>query len=263
MLADQHRAQHCGSTHGHGAAATYTLLFDRHDYTAPPLLTRTPQHALHLGWHLAYDTPKGVLVTTSRGMWIAFEGLDGCGKSTQVTRLAALRHGYIVREPGGTPLGVQLRDILLHGDHVDPHGEVLLFAADRAQLAADVIVPTLEHGVDVISDRSLWSSVAYQGAGRELGVPQVQSVNQFALSGVLPDIVVLLDIDPADTAARLGTTRDRIEQESPAFFERVAECFRELAETHSWVVVDGRQPPDVVTAAVCAALAQRTASSIG
>jgi dTMP kinase len=195
------------------------------------------------------------------GLLIAFEGVEGAGKSTQLDRLRdeLERRGHevvVTREPGGTPAGERIREVLLDpATGLDPRAEALLFAAARAQLVGQVIRPALERGAVVLCDRYLDSSLAYQGAGRGLGRGPVQEVNRFATGGLLPDLVVLLDLDPAEGLGRRAGGRDRIEVESLGFHRRVREAFRELAagDPDRFAVVDAAAPPDKVAAAVLAA----------
>lgn len=175
----------------------------------------------------------------SPGLFIAFEGGDGAGKSTQVARLAeALEsRGLTIlrtREPGGTPIGEKLRSLVLdHGHgHIDAHTEALIFAASRAAHASQVIRPALARGDVVLTDRYIDSSVAYQGAGRDLGADAVRSLNEWATSGLQPDLTVLLDVDPADgrrrrTAGAVG--EDRLESEADEFHAKIRGTFLELA----------------------------------
>ena len=166
--------------------------------------------------------------------YIAFEGVEGAGKSTVVRMLAErLRsegHEVVeVREPGGTRLGDAIRGLLLDGDSpMAPWAEASLFAAARAQLAAEVVGPALERGAWVLSDRTVYSSLAYQGGGRRLGLEEVRTLNALALDGTWPDLVVWLDVD-----AEVGLTRqengDRIGSEDLAFHLAVADTFAELA----------------------------------
>ncbi len=179
-------------------------------------------------------------------MFISFEGLDGCGKTTQARLLAdRLRASgsevVLTREPGGTALGEEIRRLVLHGGDVAPWAEAALYAASRAQHVDEVIRPALQRGAVVVCDRYVDSSVAYQGVGRGLGLEEVLELNLAAVGGLLPDLTVLLEIGVEDAAARVGHERDRIEREDDGFRTRVAEGFRALAERFParYVVVDG------------------------
>jgi dTMP kinase len=192
--------------------------------------------------------------TERRGTFIAFEGVEGAGKGTQV-RLAhefleGLGHDVLVtREPGGTELGEQVRDSLLdHGEAVDARAEALLFAASRAQHVSRVIRPALEEGKIVLCDRYLDSSLAYQGAGRGLGEQDVLSLNVWATQGLFPDLVILLHLEPGRGLARVGDEQDRIEAEDESFHAKVADAFLKIAEDHPerFRIVDADAPPDVV-----------------
>ena len=198
------------------------------------------------------------------GRYIALEGIEGAGKSTVASRLAAAlrargRDVIEVREPGGTRAGEQIRDVLLRpGGTLEPWAEALLFAAARAQLAVEVVGPALRSGRWVVSDRTVYSSLAYQGGGRGLGVGVVRSVNEAGLRGVWPDLVVLLDVDPAEGLARQEVA-DRIGAEGAAFQARVARVFTELAaaEPDRFVVVDASLPVAGVVKAATAAIEER------
>ena len=182
-------------------------------------------------------------------MFITLEGLDGSGKTTQVELLAEAiretgRDVVTTREPGGTPLGEQVRDLLLRGDDVAPWTEAALFAAARAELVDRVIAPALEAGAVVLCDRYLDSSLAYQGIARGLGVDRVLELNLPVIRGQLPDRTYLLTIDPEESARRVGEDTDRIERENGDFRVRVAEAYRLLAATFPERIepVDGTRP---------------------
>lgn len=167
------------------------------------------------------------------GHYIALEGIEGTGKSTVAERLAAHlsstgRPSIVVREPGGTAAGEGIRELLLHRDHIEPWTEALLFAAQRAQLVAEVVRPALAAGTWVVSDRTVYSSLAYQGGGRSLGVETVRTVNAAGLLGTWPEMVVLLDVDPAIGLARQAIA-DRIGAEGVDFQQKVSETFASLA----------------------------------
>jgi dTMP kinase len=190
-------------------------------------------------------------------MFVSFEGLDGCGKTTQARLLAETlgAEGVDVvstREPGGTPLGEEIRGLVLHGDHVAPWAEAALYTAARAQHVAEVIRPALARGATVVCDRYLDSSVAYQGAGRQLGFDAVLELNLAAVEGLLPDRTFLVDIDLETAVERVGDRRDRIEQDLGALWSRVEDAYRELAARfpERYVVVDGRLPVDELAAEV-------------
>jgi dTMP kinase len=192
--------------------------------------------------------------------FVAFEGGEASGKSTQAARLASRIGAVLTREPGGTALGERLRAILLDGrDAVEPRAETLLMAAARAQHVAEVIRPALAAGRHVVCDRFVGSSLAYQGAGRGLGVDAVAAVSAFATAGLAPDVTVLLTV-PIDAArARVADgALDRIESAGAAFHARVTEAYAALAAGDpTWVVVDGSAGPDEVEAAVWDALRGR------
>jgi dTMP kinase len=177
---------------------------------------------------------------TIRGKFITFEGPEGGGKTTQARRLverlqAAGRKVVYTREPGGTPTGEAIREILQHnkaGEAPCPESEVLLFAASRAQLVRHVIVPALERGDWVVCDRFADSTTAYQGYGRGFSVEQMIAINEFAIDGAQPDLTLLLDLPVSDGFARLaqrGGVKDRIEREALDFHERVRAGYLELA----------------------------------
>lgn len=190
------------------------------------------------------------------GRWIAFEGGEGCGKSTQARMLADSLGAVFTREPGGTETGERIRAIFLDARdlHIDARAEALLVAADRAQHVEEVVLPALAAGRNVVSDRSVWSSIAYQGAGRGLEVEELIRLNTWASQGRFPDLVVLIDVPAPVARARTGGPRDRMEAAGEDFHTRVAEGFRALAAEHGWIVVDGDAPPDVVAERVRAAV---------
>lgn len=192
----------------------------------------------------------------TRGIYIALEGIEGAGKSTVAVALAALIAGaghdvMTVREPGGTPTGEKVRQILLETDgSVAPWSEALLFSAARAQLAADVVEPALQAGTWVVSDRSVYSSLAYQGAGRGLGIDAVRAVNEPGLGRTWPDFVALLRLGVEDGLSRQQVP-DRIGAAGRGFLALVAEGFAGLAEAEPdrFVIVDATMPvADVATA---------------
>jgi len=184
-------------------------------------------------------------------MFVSFEGLDGCGKTTQARLLAAAltAEGVDVvstREPGGTPLGERIRDLVLHGDHVAPWAEAALYVAARAQHVDQVIRPALARGATVVCDRYLDTSVAYQGAGRGLGTEAILELNLTAVEGLLPDLTVLVDIDVETARGRVGDKGDRIERAGAEFWPRVVDAYHDLAARfpERYVVVDGRRSID-------------------
>ncbi|MBK5222166.1 MAG: dTMP kinase [Acidimicrobiia bacterium] len=193
----------------------------------------------------------------ARGRFIAFEGGEASGKSTQAARLAERRDALLTREPGGTRLGEVARGLLLDPELPDlsPRAEALLFAAARAQHVAEVIAPALAAGRDVVCDRFAASSFAYQSFGRGLPLDEVRALSSFAVDGRWPDLNVLLVV-PADLAdARLGE-RDRLERAGHAFHRRVAEGFESLAasEPDLWVRIDAAGSIDEVARLVDAAV---------
>ncbi len=186
-------------------------------------------------------------------MFVTFEGLDGSGKTTQVELLRARleaggREVVTAREPGGTALGEELRRLVLHGGEMTPWAEALLYAAARAELVAEVVVPALARDADVILDRYLDSSVAYQGIGRGLGLDEVLELNLLAVSGVLPDRTFVLALDAASSGARVGARPDRIERAAESFHARVAAGYERLAalQPDRIVVLDGTLPPETI-----------------
>ena len=196
--------------------------------------------------------------------YIALEGPEGCGKSTQAAILADRLDALVTREPGATKLGTQLRSLLLGLDQaaIGARAETLLMAADRAQHMDDVVLPALNAGRHVVSDRSVYSSMAYQGAGRELGVDSVRDLNQWALAGCWPDIVVLLDIDIEQARGRLGRELDRMEQEPMEFHQRVVDAYRSMAACNpSWLVVSAEGEVDQVAEKIWSGISGRLGHS--
>jgi len=188
-------------------------------------------------------------------LYIALEGLEGCGKSTHAKRLGEHLNAVITREPGGTRIGTLLRAILADPENVDldRRTEALLMAADRAQHMAEVIKPALHRGQHVVSDRSIYSTLAYQGYGRQLGTEALLSISTWALNDRLPDMVIYIDVPTDVLNARLAKRDlDRFEREGADFFARIAEGFRELraADPDRWVIIDGTVPKDDVEAAI-------------
>ncbi|MBN9151797.1 MAG: dTMP kinase [Micrococcales bacterium] len=175
----------------------------------------------------------------TRGLFITFEGGDGSGKSTQLSLLVSWleqlgRTVVTTREPGGTPLGEELREIVLHSrGHITPKSEALIYAADRAHHIATKVRPAIERGDIVVQDRYLDSSVAYQGVGRDLGADDIRRVSMWATDGLLPDLTVLLDLEETLGRERLDTARtrfDRLEAEEQEFHSRVRAAYLALAE---------------------------------
>lgn len=191
-----------------------------------------------------------------RGLFVTFEGIDRSGKTTQARLLCeALGASALgVREPGGTPAGERVRDLLK--DAAVPLGseaEALLFAAARAELVEKVIRPALEDGRVVVSDRFLDSSLAYQGGARGLGIDEVEGVNRFATGGLVPDLTFLLELDTATAARRTGE-RDRFEDEGTELQQAVLEAYERLvaADPGRWRRLDATRPPEQVHSEVLA-----------
>lgn len=194
------------------------------------------------------------------GLFITLEGGDGSGKSTQSALLtewltAAGRTVLVTREPGGTDVGVELRNIVLHwrGD-IAPRAEALIYAADRAHHVATTVRPALERGEVVVQDRYIDSSVAYQGAGRVLGGEEIRDLSLWATEGLVPDLTVLLDLHEDEGRDRMAerTTFDRLEAEQAEFHARVRAAYLELAEAEPqrFLVLDAREPRETIAAAI-------------
>ena len=192
-----------------------------------------------------------------RGRLITIEGLDGAGKTTLSQGLAAaLPDARLLREPGGVELSERIRALVKDPSlAVDPRAEALLYAAARAQLVAERLVPLLDGGADVLLDRFVDSSLAYQGAGRGLGVAEIAELNRFATAGLVPDLTLYVRVDPAVGAQRAAGD-DRMEQAGRPFFATVAAAYDALAAADPGriVVLDGEQPPEDVLAAALGAM---------
>jgi dTMP kinase len=198
-----------------------------------------------------------------RGLFVTFEGSEGCGKSTQIRHLAAWfsSRGKVcvcTREPGGTPAGDEIRHLLQHapqGHGLFPEAEILLFAASRAQLVREVVMPTLTAGKAVVSDRFHDSTTVYQGVARRLAPDKVAAINAFAIGECLPDVTFLLDMDAREAHARLQRRErpaDRMESEPLAFYEAVREGYLRLAsaEPERFIVLDATMPEEELAASV-------------
>ena len=197
-------------------------------------------------------------------MLISLEGIDGAGKTTVAARLAEALGAVLLREPGGVALSERIRELVKDPAlHVDPRAEALLYAAARAQLVAEQLRPRLAAGETVVLDRFVDSSLAYQGAGRGLGVEEIRRLNLFGTGGLLPDRTLLLRIEPEVALARAtgrGEAADRLEQEAGHFFAAIAAAYDALAaaEPERFAVIDAAQPPDAVLADCLAALAAQS-----
>ncbi len=206
----------------------------------------------------------------SRLPFITFEGSEACGKTTQVQRLAArldrlhVPH-LITREPGGTPIGETIRDLLQfapHNSNMTPETELLLFEASRSQLVREVIKPALERDMCVIADRFFDSTTVYQGAARRLGRETIERFNAFAVGDCIPDVTIVLDVDASTAELRMQhepRKADRMEQQPAEFYERVREGYRELAARDSKriVLIDGAQDPDGIEEKIWQTLCSR------
>lgn len=228
---------------------------------APARVDSTPTHARsHCGWppQLEFEAAK------VKPVFITFEGGDGAGKSTQARMLAewlqAQGHEAIqTEEPGGTPLGQALRDVLLFGDDMNPRAEALIYAADRSHHIDTVVKPALDAGSIVISDRYFDSSVAYQGVGRGLGAEWIEKVNLWGAGGLRPDLTILLDLDPRQLPQRITRDLDRLERAGEEFHERTRQAFldRAASEPERFVIVDASPGIDAVAATVREIVADR------
>jgi dTMP kinase len=211
---------------------------------------------------------SGISHMSQTGFFISFEGSEGCGKSTQIRLLVELLSAVgstpvLVREPGSTPIGESIRHLLQHsaeGRAMEPETELLLFAASRAQLVRQEILPALSAGRIVISDRFLDSTTVYQGVARKIPAETLGVINRFAAGPRLPDITFLLDMDSAEAYKRLirrpAGNRDRMEEQPPAFYEAVRRGYLELAATQSNRIrlLDATKPEKKIAREILAAL---------
>lgn len=208
---------------------------------------------------------------SATGKLISFEGSEGSGKSTQIALLAAHyqkegREVVSTREPGGTEIGEQIRNIIVHnskGDEMCAETELLLFTAARAQLVREVIVPALDRGAIVLSDRYLDSSTVYQGIGRNLAADPVAQINRFAVGNVMPDLTIVIDVPTDVSLARIrqraSDLPDRMERENIGFYEKIREGYLLLAKGMSdrFVVIDGSQTQDAIAKKIWTAVKER------
>lgn len=211
--------------------------------------------------------------TRSAGRLISFEGSEGSGKSTQIARLASLlqqsgREVVATREPGGTEIGEQIRNIIVHnsrGDEMTPETELLLFAAARAQVVREVIAPALLRGAVVLSDRFLDSTTVYQGIARNLAPGPVNEINRFAVGDVMPHLTLVIDVPTEVSLSRLkqraSDLPDRMERENVSFYEKVRAGYLLLAK--EWpervVVIDGTKTPDAIEKRIWSEVEKRLA----
>lgn len=215
------------------------------------------------------DALAATLVNRSApGLFLTFEGGDGCGKTTQIALLAEALEArgvrvLVTREPGGTDLGQHLRRHIQHGpEDMDPRTEALLYAADRAYHAATVLRPALAEGITVLGDRYIDSSVAYQGAARHLGPEEIRSLSEWATDNLYPEVTILLDMDAGvgiDRIGHAGQDLDRLERAGDQFHRRVSEHYREIAAAYPEriLVINAQQPIVGVFADIVAALRSR------
>ena len=211
--------------------------------------------------------------TNPTGKLISFEGSEGSGKSTQIARLAERfqqegREVISTREPGGTEIGEQIRNIIVHnskGDEMCAETELLLFAAARAQVVREVIVPALQRGAIVLSDRYLDSSTVYQGIGRNLGADPVAQINRFAIGTVMPNLTIVIDVPTevglARVKQRASDLPDRMERQNIDFYQKIREGYLLLAKSMAdrFVVIDGTQVQDAIEKKIWAAVKERLA----
>jgi dTMP kinase len=209
------------------------------------------------------------IVLMSRLPFITFEGTEGCGKSTQVQRLTARFQAagipfVVTREPGGTPIGETIKELLQfapQGSAMTPETELLLFEASRSQLVREIIKPALARGHSVIADRFFDSTTVYQGAARKLDPQIVEDLNRFAVGECIPDVTFVLDVDAATAQTRMQKPRrlDRMEQEPAEFYEQVRQAYRQVAarESKRVVLIDGSLSADTVADEVWKTLTSR------
>ncbi|MCS7198004.1 MAG: dTMP kinase [Candidatus Bipolaricaulota bacterium] len=188
-------------------------------------------------------------MSLNKGIFIVFEGIDGCGKSTQLRALAERLHAHgieplVIREPGGTPVGEQIREILLeHPFEMDPLTELLLYEASRSELTRTVLRPALQSGQVVLADRFAMASLAYQGYGRGLDLTLVRQFNTIATEGIEPSMTIVIDVPVEVALARKRSSFDRLERAGLEFHERVRRGYRELAQqTPRSLLLDGTRP---------------------
>jgi dTMP kinase len=198
----------------------------------------------------------------TRPVYVTLEGSEGCGKSTQAERLARDLDAVLTRETGGTAIGRRLRDILhdVTVDDLDDHAETLIVAADRAQHLAQVVRPALANDRHVVSDRSVYSTLAYQGYGRGLPVDEVRRINEWAIGTTWPDLVILLDADEAVLAARMqGRELDRFERAGDDFHHRVRAGFLAMAaaDPDHWIVIDAANDQEAIAETIRTAVRDR------
>lgn len=198
----------------------------------------------------------------SLGKYIAFEGLEGCGKSTHVKRLATRLNAVMTREPGGTVVGSMLRNILIDpaNTNLSPRAEALLMASDRAQHIAELISPALASGQHVVTDRSVYSSLAYQGYGREQDLVELKRINDWAIGGLWPELVIYIEVPTAILIERLKKRElDRFEREDSEFFKRVADGFSQMAaaDPKRWLTIDGTPDKDDLEKIISARVQER------
>ena len=198
----------------------------------------------------------------SLGKYIAFEGLEGCGKSTHVKRLATRLNAVMTREPGGTVVGSMLRNILIDpaNTNLSPRAEALLMASDRAQHIAELISPALASGQHVVTDRSVYSSLAYQGYGREQDLAELKRINNWAIGGLWPELVIYIEVPTAILIERMKKRElDRFEREDSEFFKRVADGFSQMAaaDPKRWLIIDGTPDKDDLEKIISAGVQER------